>query len=338
MADGAEKYVLKVEDLRTSFYTDTGVVRVLEGIDLELKSREVLGIVGESGSGKSVTALSILRLLAGTTGRIDGGRVIFNGRDLRELGEEEMRDIRGNEIAMIFQEPMTSLNPVMKIGDQIIESIRLHQQVGRPEARKRALEVLKQARLSRAESLLSEYPFQLSGGQLQRVMVAMGLVCNPSLLIADEPTTALDVTIQAQMLELMMGLRRDIGTSIIFITHDLGVVAELCDHVVVMYCGRILEKGSVYDIFDRPANPYTQGLLASTPKLGIRTGELESIPGNVPNPKFMPQGCKFRSRCKYGRDICAQEEPGFSEVGDGHYSRCWLQNESPLPLNAGGAA
>ncbi|MDR2176794.1 MAG: ABC transporter ATP-binding protein [Treponema sp.] len=333
---GAGKYVLKVENLRTSFYTDTGIVRVLEGIDLELKPGEVLGIVGESGSGKSVTAMSIMRLLAGTTGRIDEGRVIFNGRDLRELGEEEMRNIRGNEIAMIFQEPMTSLNPVMKIGDQIIESIQLHQRVNRQEARRRTLEVLKKVRLSRAESLLSEYPFQLSGGQLQRVMVAMGLVCNPSLLIADEPTTALDVTIQAQILELMMQLRRDIGTSIIFITHDLGVVAELCDQVSVMYCGRIVEKGSVYDIFDRPSNPYTQGLLASIPKLGIRSGELESIPGNVPNPKFMPPGCKFRSRCKYALEICGQEEPGFSEVGSGHYSKCWLQGGDGQPDKAGG--
>ncbi|MDR1637645.1 MAG: ABC transporter ATP-binding protein [Treponema sp.] len=332
---GAERYVLKVEDLRTSFYTDTGVVRVLEGIDLELKPGEVLGIVGESGSGKSVTAMSIMRLLAGTTGRIDGGRVIFNGRDLRELGEEEMRNIRGNEIAMIFQEPMTSLNPVMKIGDQIIESIRLHQRVSRQEARKRTLEVLRKVRLSRTESLLSEYPFQLSGGQLQRVMVAMGLVCNPSLLIADEPTTALDVTIQAQILELMMQLRRDIGTSIIFITHDLGVVAELCDQVAVMYCGRIVEKGSVYDIFDQPANPYTQGLLASIPKMGVRAGELESIPGNVPNPKYMPPGCKFRSRCRYAREICGKEEPGFCRVGPGHYSKCWLESGAGLPGEAG---
>jgi oligopeptide/dipeptide ABC transporter ATP-binding protein len=334
-AGGAE-YVLKVEGLRTSFYTDTGIVRVLEGIDLELKQGEVLGIVGESGSGKSVTAMSIMRLLAGTTGRIDGGRVIFNGRDLRTLGEEEMRNIRGSEIAMIFQEPMTSLNPVLKIGDQIIETIRLHRKVSRREARGHTLEVLKKVRLSRAESLLSEYPFQLSGGQLQRVMVAMGLVCNPSLLIADEPTTALDVTIQAQILELMMRLRRDIGTSIIFITHDLGVVAELCDQVAVMYCGRIVEKGSVYDIFDQPANPYTQGLLASIPKLGIRTGELDSIPGNVPNPKFMPPGCKFRSRCKYAGEICGKEEPGFSEVGRGHYSRCWIQRGEGTRNSFGG--
>jgi oligopeptide/dipeptide ABC transporter ATP-binding protein len=322
-----EEFVLKVENLHTSFHTDTGIVRVLEGFDLELRQGEVLGIVGESGSGKSVTAMSIMRLLAGTTGRIDEGRVLFKGRNLVELGDEEMRNIRGNNIAMIFQEPMTSLNPVMKVGDQIIETILLHQHVNRTEARKRTLEVLKRVRLPRAESLLDEYPFQLSGGQLQRVMVAMGLVCNPSLLIADEPTTALDVTIQAQILELMEQLKRDIGTSIIFITHDLGVVAELCDRVVVMYCGRIVEKGSVYDIFDNPRNPYTQGLLSSIPKLGIRSEELESIPGNVPNPKHMPRGCKFESRCKYAEDVCRREEPAFSEVGEGHYSKCWRHSQ-----------
>jgi oligopeptide/dipeptide ABC transporter ATP-binding protein len=319
-----EEFVLKVENLHTSFHTDTGIVRVLEGIDLELRQGEVLGIVGESGSGKSVTAMSIMRLLAGTTGRIDQGRVLFKGRNLVELKDEEMRNIRGNEIAMIFQEPMTSLNPVMRIGDQIIESIRLHQRVNRAEARKRTLEVLKKVRMSRAESLLYEYPFQLSGGQLQRVMVAMGLVCNPSLLIADEPTTALDVTIQAQILELMEQLKRDIGTSIIFITHDLGVVAELCDRVMVMYCGRIVERGSVYDIFDHPQNPYTQGLLSSIPKMGVRSEELDSIPGNVPNPKYMPQGCKFEPRCKYAEGICREKEPVFCQVGEGQYSKCWL--------------
>ncbi|MDR0450739.1 MAG: ABC transporter ATP-binding protein [Treponema sp.] len=324
-AAGGAEYLLKVEGLCSSFSTDTGLVRVLEGIDLELKPGETLGIVGESGSGKSLTALSIMRLLAGSAGRIDGGRVIFKGRDLRELGEREMRKIRGNEIAMIFQEPGSSLNPLMKIGDQIIESIRLHQRVSRREARGRALEALRKARLSPAESILSEYPFQLSGGQLQRVMVAMSLVCKPSLLIADEPTAALDLTIQAQILELMTQLRQDTGAAIIFITHDLGVVAELCDQVAVMYCGRIVEKGSVYDIFDRPANPYTQGLLASIPKPGIRAGELESIPGNPPNPRLTPPGCKFRPRCKYAREICGKEEPAFSEAGSGHYSRCWLK-------------
>jgi oligopeptide/dipeptide ABC transporter ATP-binding protein len=323
--------VLKVEGLCTTFYTDTGPLRVLDGIDFELKRGEVLGIVGESGSGKSVTAMSIMRLLAGTTGKIDAGRVLFTDkgeeRDLVSLTEEEMRGVRGGNIAMIFQEPMTSLNPVMRIGDQIIESILLHQHVSVSEARKLALEALEAVHLPRAKSLLTEFPFQLSGGQRQRVMVAMGLVCNPSILIADEPTTALDVTIQAQILELMEQLKRDIGTSIMFITHDLGVVAEICDSVVVMYCGRIVEKGSVYDVFEHPANPYTQGLLASIPKLGDRAAELGSIQGNVPNPRYMPVGCKFAPRCKRATERCRAHEPALYEAGANHYSKCWM-NES----------
>lgn len=330
-----KKTILKIEDLHTSFYSDSGVVPAVDGIDLELKQGETLGIVGESGSGKSVTALSIMRLFAGTSGKIDSGKIVFNESvDLLTLKEEEMRKIRGNEIAMIFQEPMTSLNPVMKIGKQIEESIILHQKVSREEAKTRALEVLRQVQMPRAEQILEEYPFRLSGGQRQRVMVAMGLVCNPHILIADEPTTALDVTIQAQILRLMNQLQKEIETSIIMITHDLGVVAETCDKVAVMYCGRIVEQSDVYSLFDSPAHPYTQGLLASIPRLGEGVEELESIPGNVPNPKYMPKGCKFAPRCRFAMEKCKLEEPPFFTVGEGHQSKCWLNQEQ----GEGGAA
>jgi oligopeptide/dipeptide ABC transporter ATP-binding protein len=318
-----QNLTLSVQNLHTSFYMDTGAVHVLDGVGFDLHEKETLGIVGESGSGKSVTALSIMRLLMGTTGRIDSGKILFQGTNLLELNEDEMRKIRGNNIAMIFQEPMTSLNPVMKVGKQICESIILHQGKTREEARQIALNALRLVRMPRAESLLDEFPFQLSGGQRQRVMIAMALVCHPSVLIADEPTTALDVTIQAQILELMTQLQREINTSIIFITHDMGVVAELCDKVIVMYCGRILERGSVFDIFDHPSHPYTEGLLTCIPKLGVISGELDTIPGNVPNPKYMPKGCKFEPRCKYATDECREKEPPFFPVGEGHEAKCW---------------
>ena len=320
--------LLRVENLSVSFSTPSGTIRVVEGVDFDLEQGEVLGIVGESGSGKSVTALSILRLLAGTSGRIETGRVLFKGANLVELSEEQMRNIRGNDIAMIFQDPMTSLNPVLRIQTQIVESILLHQQVSRKEALDQTINILKAVNLSEIERVLNGFPFQFSGGQRQRIMIALGVVCNPSILIADEPTTALDVTIQAQILELMERLRRDIGTSIILITHDLGTIAELCDRVVVMYCGRIVEKGSIYDLFDNPANPYTQGLLASIPKLGVRTDTLESIAGNVPNPHHTPKGCKFGPRCKYMMDICRAEEPDFYEVSPGHFSKCWRHQQA----------
>jgi len=315
--------LLQVENLSTSFSTPSGRIRVLEDINFDLEQGEVLGIVGESGSGKSVTALSILRLLTGTSGRVDTGRVLFNGTNLLELSEEQMRGIRGNNISMIFQDPMTSLNPVIRIKAQIFESILLHQKVSREEALNQTINVLKAVNLSEINRVLTGFSFQFSGGQRQRIMIALGVVCKPSILIADEPTTALDVTIQAQILELMEQLKQNTGTSIILITHDLGVIAELCDRVVVMYCGRIVEKGSVYDLFDSPANPYSQGLLASIPKLGIRAEALEYIPGNVPNPHHIPKGCKFAPRCKYVTDICRAEEPGFYEVSPGHYSKCW---------------
>lgn len=318
------KNILEVKNLHTYFYTDSGVVKSVDGVDFELKEGSTLGIVGESGSGKSVTSLSIMGLLAGTTGRITDGEILLEGKDIAHISEEEKRRLRGSQISMIFQEPMTSLNPVMKIGKQLTECILQHQDVSKEEAWKKAEDMLRRTGVPRVEHMMKEYPFQLSGGQRQRVMIAMALVCGPKILIADEPTTALDVTIQAQILDLMNGLKKVIGTSILFITHDLGVVAEVCDEVVVMYCGRVVEKGGVEELFARPSHPYTIGLLNSIPKLGESVEELEAIPGNVPNPKYMPKGCKFAPRCSRAFERCQEEEPGFYEVGSGHLSRCWL--------------
>lgn len=316
--------ILEIKNLHTYFYTDSGVIKSVDGVDIELREGTTLGIVGESGSGKSVTALSVMGLLMGTTGKVAEGEILFEGRDLTKLDDEERRKMRGEKISMIFQEPMTSLNPVMKIGDQITECILMHNNISKQEAWDKAVEMLKLTGVPRVERMMKEYPFQLSGGQRQRVMIAMALVCKPKILIADEPTTALDVTIQAQILDLMENLKQKTGTSILFITHDLGVVAEVCDDVVVMYSGRVVEKGDVRSIFASPSHPYTRGLLASIPKLGECAEELESIPGNVPNPKYMPQGCKFAPRCSCAFDKCREEEPGFYDVGEGHMSRCWL--------------
>lgn len=316
--------ILEIKNLHTYFYTDRGVIKSVDGVDIELREGTTLGIVGESGSGKSVTALSVMGLLMGTTGKVAEGEILFEGRDLTKLDDEERRKMRGEKISMIFQEPMTSLNPVMKIGDQITECILMHNNISKQEAWDKAVEMLKLTGVPRVERMMKEYPFQLSGGQRQRVMIAMALVCKPKILIADEPTTALDVTIQAQILDLMENLKQKTGTSILFITHDLGVVAEVCDDVVVMYSGRVVEKGDVRSIFASPSHPYTKGLLASIPKLGECAEELESIPGNVPNPKYMPQGCKFAPRCSCAFDKCREEEPGFYDVGEGHMSRCWL--------------
>ena len=316
--------ILEIKNLHTYFYTDSGVIKSVDGVDIELREGTTLGIVGESGSGKSVTALSVMGLLMGTTGKVAEGEILFEGRDLTKLDDEERRKMRGEKISMIFQEPMTSLNPVMKIGDQITECILMHNNISKQEAWDKAVEMLKLTGVPRVERMMKEYPFQLSGGQRQRVMIAMALVCKPKILIADEPTTALDVTIQAQILDLMENLKQKTGTSILFITHDLGVEAEVCDDVVVMYSGRVVEKGDVRSIFASPSHPYTKGLLASIPKLGECAEELESIPGNVPNPKYMPQGCKFAPRCSCAFDKCREEEPGFYDVGEGHMSRCWL--------------
>ena len=284
MAD-TRKNVLEVINLHTSFFMDDGVVKSVDGVDFSLKEGSTLGIVGESGSGKSVTSLSIMGLLTGTTGKVTEGQIFLDGKDIAHISEEEKRRLRGGQISMIFQEPMTSLNPVMKIGKQLTECILQHEKISKKEAWQKAEDMLRKTGVPRVERMMYEYPFQLSGGQRQRVMIAMALVCRPRILIADEPTTALDVTIQAQILDLMNNLKKEIGTSILFITHDLGVVAEVCDEVAVMYCGRVVEKADVYSLFANPSHPYTRGLLGSIPKLGEDTDELEVIPGNVPNPK-----------------------------------------------------
>ncbi|WP_367566697.1 ABC transporter ATP-binding protein [Lacrimispora sp.] len=319
-----KKNILEIKNLHTYFYTDSGVIKSVDGVDIELKEGATLGIVGESGSGKSVTALSVMNLLMGTRGKVAEGEILLDGKDVVRIGEEEKRKLRGGKISMIFQEPMTSLNPVMKIGRQLTECVLQHENISKEEAYKKAEDMLRLTGVPRVERMMKEYPFQLSGGQRQRVMIAMALVCKPEVLIADEPTTALDVTIQAQILDLMNNLKKETGTSILFITHDLGVVAETCDEVVVMYCGRVVEKGDVKSIFAAPSHPYTRGLLASIPKLGVQADQLESIPGSVPNPKYMPEGCKFAPRCTRAFDKCRSQEPGFFEVGDGHVSRCWL--------------
>lgn len=319
-----EKNILEVKNLCTYFFTDKGVVKAVDGLDFNLKKGSILGIVGESGSGKSVTSLAIMDLLRGTTGKVVDGQILLEGRDLVPLSAEERRKIRGKEISMIFQEPMTSLNPTMKIGEQIAEIIRLHQGASKEEAARQTIQILKETGLPRVESMVKEYPFQLSGGQRQRVMIAMALACKPKILIADEPTTALDVTIQAQILDLMRNLQEKSGTSIIFITHSLGVVAEMCSDVIVMYCSQSVEMGDVETIFLHPKHPYTKGLLACIPKIGERVDRLESIPGNVPNPKYMPKGCKFAPRCPVAMEKCKEEQPPFFDYGNGHKCRCWL--------------
>lgn len=321
------EHVLEVNDLQTHFYSDSGVVRAVDGVSFAIKKGETLGIVGESGSGKSVTSLSIMRLLRDTPGKIAGGEIMYNGRNLVEAKESEMRKIRGNEIAMIFQEPMTSLNPVFKIGRQIEEAILLHTKCTKQQARERAIEMLTAVGISRPDKVVDSFPHQLSGGMRQRVMIAMAMSCDPQLLIADEPTTALDVTIQAQILELMKKLTVDFETSILLITHDLGVVAEMCDRVVVMYAGRAVEESDVYTIFENPKHPYTQGLLASTLTLGEKVKRLQSIPGNVPIPSKMPEGCKFAPRCPHAMERCWAEEPTYDAYSENHHVRCFLYEE-----------
>lgn len=319
----SEKPVLEVKDLHTYFFTDHGTVPAVDGVSFELQKGHTLGLVGESGSGKSVTSLSIMGLLMGTTGKVTEGEILLDGDDITKYDDEKRRQLRGSRISMIFQEPMTSLNPVMKIGKQVAENLLSHEKLSKEEARKRTIELLKMTGLPRAEKMVDEYPFQLSGGQRQRVMIAMALACKPEILIADEPTTALDVTIQAQILTLMDQLKKEIGTSILLITHDLGVVAEVCDDVAVMYCGKIMEKGNVFDVFAKHSHPYTEGLLESIPKLGQRADVLEVIPGNVPSMNEIPKGCRFSDRCKYCFAKCREEEPEFVDLGNGHFSRCW---------------
>ena len=319
--------LLQVNNLQTHFKSDAGIVKAVDGVSFDISKGETLGIVGESGSGKSVTSLSIMRLLKDTPGQIAGGEILYDGEDLVKVSESRMRKIRGNDIAMIFQEPMTSLNPVFKIGRQLEEAIILHLKLGKKEARVRAIDMLNAVGISRPDKIVDEFPHQLSGGMRQRVMIAMAMACNPKVLIADEPTTALDVTIQAQILDLMRNLTKTADTAILLITHDLGVVAEMCDRVVVMYAGRAVEESDVYSIFANPKHPYTQGLLASIPKMGERLERLQSIPGNVPIPTRMPEGCKFAPRCPLSMDICWEKEPSYKKVSSKHSVRCWLHEE-----------
>src|SRR5213595_306323 len=324
--------ILEVVDLRTWFFTRDGVVRAVDGVSFHVIPGETLAIVGESGCGKSVTALSILRLIPMPPGRIVFGAIRFQGRDLLGLSEAEMRQIRGNEISMIFQEPMTSLNPVLSIGRQIGETLRLHQGLSDRAARQRAIEMLRLVHIPEAERRIEQYPHELSGGMRQRVMIAMALACNPKLLIADEPTTALDVTIQAQILDLMRELKTKIGAAIVLITHDLGVVAEMAQRVVVMYAGRKAEEAPVSRLFRRPLHPYTKGLLASVPKLGAslapeRLPRLAEIAGTVPSLKEEIPGCPFAARCAFATDICTRAMPPFEEKEAGHYAACFHSDE-----------
>jgi oligopeptide/dipeptide ABC transporter ATP-binding protein len=321
--------LLEIRNLKTHFFTRDGTVKAVDGVSMSVDDGKTLGLVGESGCGKSITAMSILRLIS-RPGRIVEGEILLSGRDLVKLSESGIRDVRGNAISMIFQEPMTSLNPVYTCGDQISETVSLHLDLGRKESMARAVEMLRLVGIPDAKRRAGEYPHQLSGGMRQRVMIAMALSTNPELLIADEPTTALDVTIQAQILELMKEMRSKNQMAIILITHDLGVVAEMADEVVVMYAGKVVEKSDVATIFERPHHPYTKGLLASIPRLGDRRQRLEVIKGMVPNPLNLPEGCLFKRRCPYAMPIC-DTAPPLQQVAPGQLSRCWLTPEGEPP-------
>ncbi len=331
--------LLRVEHLQTHFFSDRGIVRAVDDVSFEVHAGQTLAVVGESGSGKSVSALSILRLVAQPPGRIIGGSVWFKGRNLLEASASEMRAIRGKEISMIFQEPMTSLNPVYSCGEQIMETLMLHERIGRQAARARAIDMLTLVGIPSPEQRVDEYPHQMSGGMRQRVMIAIALACRPSVLIADEPTTALDVTIQAQILELLRRLQREMGMAVILITHDLGVVAETADHVAVMYAGKVVEYCDVRSAFRRPLHPYTAGLQASLPKLGTTQERLRVIPGSVPNPAHFPVGCRFHPRCPVAQNRCLNE-PDLVAVENGHLSRCLRADEiaagtlEPVPAEA----
>ncbi|MGV8145149.1 MAG: ABC transporter ATP-binding protein [Alkaliphilus sp.] len=322
------KKVLEIKNLKTYFFTETGTVKAVDGVDFHVNEGETLGIVGESGCGKSVSAMSVLRLIPDPPGKIVEGEIFFNDTNLLELSIKDMRKIRGNDISMIFQEPMTSLNPVFTIERQIAEVLIMHRGMSKKEARIEIIRLLDVVGIPRAGEVIKDYPFALSGGMRQRAMIAMALACNPKLLIADEPTTALDVTIQAQVLELMKKLQRDFNTAIMFITHDLSVIAEMADRVVVMYSGRVVEEASVYDLFEKPLHPYTEGLLNSKPDLNLGAERLHVIPGVVPNPLERPNGCQFAPRCKYAIDICREKEPTLVQIESERKVRCWLRDGS----------
>ncbi len=321
--------LLDVKGLKTYFFTAEGVSRAVDGVSFRIPKRRTLGLVGESGCGKSVTSLSILRLIPEPPGRIVEGEIVFKDRNLLKLGKREMRAIRGNQISMIFQEPMTSLNPVFTIGDQVAEVFRVHRGLGKKEAMEEAARMLDLVKIPAARKRLRDYPHQMSGGMRQRVMIAMALACDPDLLIADEPTTALDVTVQAQILELMENLKEQFHSSILMITHDLGVIAEISDDVAVMYAGLIVEQAPVKELFRRPLHPYTQGLMKSIPRRDeLRGGTtIQPIPGNVPNPTRFPSGCRFRPRCPFSDERCRGEVPGLVEHEPGHFARCHYAKE-----------
>jgi len=322
-ADTSEAPVLKVENLRTYFRTRWGEVKAVDGVSFELRKGETLGIVGESGSGKSVTMLSMMRLIPMPPGRIVEGSITLDGEDLLQLSESEMSKVRGSKIALIIQDPMTSLNPVLSIGNQVTEAIRIHQDIPKRSVMEKALEVLRKVNIPAAESRVRDYPHQMSGGMRQRVVGAIGISCQPLVLIADEPTTSLDVTIQAQYLKLLRDLQQESGMSLIFITHDFGIVAKMCDRVAVMYAGRIVEEGTVRDIFNAPSHPYTEALLASVPKMEEDVDRLYAIEGQPPLLHDLPVGCAFADRCQYVMDRCREEYPPEFPVAEGHYSACW---------------
>lgn len=322
------KDLVNIKNLKTYFYTEDGTVRAVDDVSFKIKEGETVCVVGESGCGKSITSMSLMRLITGS-GVIEGGELFFEDKDVLKYTEEEMRHIRGNKISVIFQEPMTSLNPVYTIGYQIVEAITLHQNMSEADAKLKAIESLKLVGIPRADEIVNCYPHELSGGMRQRAMIAMAVSCNPRLLIADEPTTALDVTIQAQILDLMRDLKSKLGTSIMLITHDLGVVAEMADYVVVMYAGKVVEEAPCLELFKNPMHPYTNGLLKSKPQINQDRERLNSIPGQVPNPLKMPTGCYFHPRCSKAMDICKQKQPGLcNTAADGvHKVACWLYQE-----------
>jgi len=323
MKDSLQKSpLLEVRDLSTYFFTEEGVVRAVYNVSFEIHPGEILSLVGESGCGKSVTGLSILKLIPSPPGRIVSGEILFDGRNLLHLEEKQMERVRGNEISMIFQEPMTSLNPVFTIGNQIMEAILLHQGLDKTEARRRTIEMLDRVQIPSPETRIDAYPHQLSGGMRQRAMIAMALSCQPKLLIADEPTTALDVTIQAQVLQLLREIQREMGMAVMLITHDLGVVAEIADRVAVMYAGRLVEYAPIQGIFGQMHHPYTKGLLDSIPQLHEKRRRLDAIPGQVPDPVDLPVGCKFHPRCYLMIEECKKEEPPLFQVNGDHFSRC----------------
>ena len=322
---GEEQNVLEIKELKSYFYTEKGVAKAVDGVNLTIPKGKIIGLVGESGCGKSMTARSIMGLLK-YPGKIAGGSILFEGKDLAKLPERELRKICGNDISMIFQEPMTSLNPVLKVGRQVQETLLVHDRtIGKEEAKKRVIDMFEKVGIPEAGKRYDSYPHELSGGLRQRVMIAMAMICKPHLLIADEPTTALDVTIEAQILRLMKQLRDETGTSVLIITHNLGVVAEICDYVYVMYAGRIVEQAPTCELFDHTAHPYTKGLMASIPRIGNNPERLHTIPGVVPNLLHLPEGCTFCTRCECAVEACRKEKPVLKKVGEEHWSACAIQ-------------